>query len=349
MQSPRQSAIAKGDLGYVLAMGQSRFAQGIRLTREALEPLPANDSAAITFQYRRGLFEEKRGNWEAALREYELVPTGRASDPHLNLEAQLPLGKARCLPGLGRTSEAAEILRALIESSPPDSFQAQQAQAQLLDLGSAGEDIGEVCLLPPRVRETAPETLRMNARPGGSATGALVVYGNLTFAVTDANATLDFVRASVHQKPRQGFRTVHVVELAAEPDKVGKYEGSVRLETNDGEHPAIEIPIGVEVTNPVSVSPASMFFGLVKPGETKTATATLVSALPFRATPAVAASPQILTVEVTEADGRTYLVTASLQAPEEPGVLDGTVELAVDVPGLQRVTIPYYAHVTGTD
>ncbi len=340
--SPRHTAIAKGDLGYVAGMGRGDLEEALRLTREALASLPPQSPAAVTFQYRLGWFEERRGNWSAALAEYEQVPEGPASDPHLTLVADLPLGKARCLERLGRLTEAAEQLRRAIHNLPADSSWAKMAQVDLLRLAKAADDIGDAVVLAPCFKKCSPAELRVQLRAGTATTAGLTVTGNPTLEISNVESDTELVRAEVAGGELERASVAHRVRLTIDSATApGPTQAMLKVYTNDPEHPVIDVPVQIDVLSRFTPRPASLFFGFCRPGEIKEAAVTVVSTVPFSASE-TGVIPQGMSVQLVHQDERTLTVTVALTAPNAPGTREGTILVATGLADEPVVTLPYY-------
>jgi len=119
---PQPVAIAKGDLAFVVLAREGKLHEAIILTEEAMEALASSDPAYITFQYRLATFYEQLGEYQEALQQYTRVPEGRASDPHLDRNIGVMLGKARCLWALQEYEKAQAVLEQIMEKWPQEAL-----------------------------------------------------------------------------------------------------------------------------------------------------------------------------------------------------------------------------------
>jgi tetratricopeptide (TPR) repeat protein len=126
---PQSVAIAKGDLAFAVLACEGKLHEAIALTKEAMEALVSSDPVYITFQYRLGTFYEQLGEYQEALQQYTQVPEGRASDPHLDRNIGVMLGKARCLWALQEYEKAQAVLEQIMEKWPQEALKRGVADA----------------------------------------------------------------------------------------------------------------------------------------------------------------------------------------------------------------------------
>jgi len=243
----------------------------------------------------------------------------------------------------GQADEAAAMLRLSLTSAAPDSVLANRAQAELAALAEEFPELGHLAVLPPMFSALSAERIDVTARMGQAATRSVIVSGNATFAILDLSATIG--SASIQQSLLEASGVQRfVVELRTEPmDEMGLVEGLLRLATNDPETPHVEIPVRLEVVSPITVSPETLFFGVVRRGDVGDASARIRSAVPIEFVAVRCDRP--VSVQVSQEEPGQLRVTARLDATGRTGALEGTVELAVRAGSEISVAVPYRAQI----
>jgi hypothetical protein len=168
--------------------------------------------------------------------------------------------------------------------------------------------------------------------------------------VSGASCDLPLIEAVVMQSKLEERGTSQEVQLSVGPRaKMGTYQGAVIIHTNDADNPTVEVSLSVEVVSPITVRPGSFFFGFMKPGETKTATVTLTSTVPFEITDTKVDKLELITVEATKREDGAHQIKATLTAPNQPGTLEGTIEIATDLEAQPAVHIPYFVQISAAE
>jgi hypothetical protein len=152
-------------------------------------------------------------------------------------------------------------------------------------------------------------------------------------------------KVEVGKRQFQGGSRQEITLTLGALEQAGEHDGIVTLETNDPEHERIAVPIHMEVASPIKVTPASWFFGFVKPGESKTCTVTISGAVAFQVKEVRVDRPEVLQVTVTAQGDRSYLVEATLQPPKAAERVEGMVEIVTDLAGQPVIKVEYYGSV----
>jgi tetratricopeptide (TPR) repeat protein len=254
---------------------------------------------------------------------------------------------ARVCAKMRRVDRAAQLLRAAASSPGVSVWDANRAQARLIELARLDPSIRKVAeVLPPTFKGVSPETIALRVRLGEDAVRSVTLRGNPTLKATRVRHELPFLKISLHDPSMMPTESTQLVQLRFSPrERAGKQDCTLLIETNDPQHPIIEVPITVSVLGPVVARPPSAFFGLVAPGESTTMQVTLNSSVPFRVVDAQPDRPELLAVEVSSQTGRACVIQATLRPPNKPGILQGEIELQTNLTSQPAVTIHYYAQV----
>jgi len=270
---------------------------------------------------------------------------GQQRDVPLEQMALAKLRFAELLIGVGQVDEAAQMLREIVQAGP--EWIAESAQMKLLKLAQAHREIGDVAILPPKLKRVWPQKLQLTLKAGEQIKRTIMVMGNPTLELKGVSCDVEFAETGTICRTLEEQGTAQEVSVTVGPaEKAGKYEGTILLDTNDPEKAQVGVPIAVEVLSPITVRPASFFFGFAKPGETKTATVTLSGTVPFEITGTKVDRPELIAVEVTRQQDDSYLVKASLEAPAQPCTLEGDIELSTGLQSQPSAIIRYYAQIS---
>ena len=254
---------------------------------------------------------------------------------------------ASCLADAGEYGAAIGLLRAglpqLASSSMPA---AERMQAALLQMASAeGERVQP--LLPPRLTRVIPAQLRVEVRAGDAAAREIVVVGSSSFRIDGVNCEVPGVTGSVgsHSFTELG-EVVCRVQVAISPRvEVGVFEGVLHIESNGPAEPALRVPLQLAVAQPVAVRPRELFFGFLKPGETKTIKVRLSSERAFAVTRAECDYHADVRVELAKRKRASCVANVTVGAPQRPCTIKGSVRFHTDLDTQAVVEVPFYARV----
>jgi len=132
---------------------------------------------------------------------------------------------------------------------PPEKLVA--AKRQLADVLTKTDQFERAAqIFTPEFQTVRPEQLGAWQQVSEQTTRTVLVSGNLTFSVTAASCELPSVTAVVgeRQSDERERQSHYVIEITFGPkDKVGTYETTLVIETNDPENGVITVPIKVRV------------------------------------------------------------------------------------------------------
>ncbi len=274
--------------------------------------------------------------------EYWKIPT---DERHLSSAEEMLDDSIMAVYGVG---EFVNRLVQTIHEPGPKSEKAKKAQQRFLALARANPEAREI--MAGEFKRVWPEKVTVSLRAGEQVTRTLTVKGDDLFWVRGADCELPWVNA-VLEKETVGRRdNSYTMDLTIGPiENAGTYQTTVVIQTNDPRNHTIRLPVSVEVLSPVTARPDSFFFGFLKTGQDKSATVTLTSTVPFEVTAAQADKPELITVEVTKQEDNSYQIKATLKTPDQPGTLEGNIEVQTDLPGQETVTIPYFVQISAAE
>jgi hypothetical protein len=126
----------------------------------------------------------------------------------------------------------------------------------------------------------------------------------------------------------------------------GYFKDEISLLTNDSSSPRIPISVAANVQAAVSVSPAILNLGRVRPGQVVTQRVLVRAGQPFRLTEMKGRGSE-LTATAPAGEARTlYVVTVTLKAPGQPGPYNGLLEIGTDLKDEPPAKVTAFATVT---
>jgi hypothetical protein len=136
------------------------------------------------------------------------------------------------------------------------------------------------------------------------------------------------------------------LELTLKPENfVGEIADQLSIRTTHAERPLITIPITGRIRGDLKLTPPTVFFGFVKPGEKAEQTVTIESRslAAFTLKDLTPDSPKLRAGTPEQREGR-WVIAISADT-SEPGVVEGKLTVTTDVPGEETLAIPVYAHI----
>lgn len=253
------------------------------------------------------------------------------------------IGKTRLMLGrayhvAGHPEAAAENFRIAFRAVQPDSDTALDAQSELLRLVRDHPDIGDACLLTPHLQSVQPERLTFHMRSGEEAETTLTIRGNLTLTVIKVSSTVPSVVGTVAETP-QCNQSVRIRVKA--DDQIGARDGVIVLETNDDGNQRVEVPVHIEIKQPIVAQPNEVYFGFMMPGKPQSVSIKLCSSIPFSIQSVHANGAGDVTAEVTRTSDRSYLLVCVMDNPPKAGLVRGTITLVTDTACQAQLSIPY--------
>jgi hypothetical protein len=127
------------------------------------------------------------------------------------------------------------------------------------------------------------------------------------------------------------YELITCLEKTAPP---GYIRDHLILVTNDPQPTHIPILVEGQVATPVSVSPVSLFFGVVAPGQTVTKSVVVSGKKPFRITAITSESPCLeAKLPAEKASKSLYVIPVTFTAGREPGSIAKSVRIKTDLDG----------------
>jgi Protein of unknown function (DUF1573) len=126
----------------------------------------------------------------------------------------------------------------------------------------------------------------------------------------------------------------------------GHFKDEITLLTNDPNSPSIPISVSANIQAAVSVSPAILPLGRLKPGQTISREILVRSSQPFKISALQAQKPDLTAIETDPSSAAFHKVTVTLKAPEHPGPYNTTLDVVSDLKDEPPAKLTVFAQVT---
>jgi hypothetical protein len=170
--------------------------------------------------------------------------------------------------------------------------------------------------------------------------------GRSDWQIQEVRSDNPHLTATVTEKSRQGGRITYDLNAILDAETPAGYlNESLWLVTNDARAKNIPVPVDGQVLPSISVSPASLFLGVVQPGGRVTKQLVVRGQKPFRIT-AIRGDCECLQVTVPkDKEAKTlYLIPVTFIAGERAGKITQTVCIETDS-GYAPLKVPAYSVV----
>lgn len=180
-----------------------------------------------------------------------------------------------------------------------------------------------------------PGSINFGEVPAGQAMEQTVTVtrnGSTNWQITDVQSANENLEVELSEPVRQGGRVAYNMLVRLKGDAPAGYlQDSLMLVTNDRAMPQVPIAVEGRVVPPLTVSPASLFVGVVAPGETVTKQLVVRAKTPFRITN-IACEDSAFQFKVGDQARAVHLVPVKFTAPTTPGEIERTIEIQTDLP-----------------
>ena len=156
-------------------------------------------------------------------------------------------------------------------------------------------------------------------------------YGRSGWQIKDvrsANSHLA-VELSEPRRTANGIAYKMLVHLD-EQAPAGPIQDTLTLVTNDPRLPSVGVTVEGRVTPPLTVSPASLFLGVLKPGQVVTKQLVVTGKQPFKIT-GIRCDDSAFAFKTGDAAKKVHLVPVTFTAGDEPGEIERSIEIETDL------------------
>lgn len=198
----------------------------------------------------------------------------------------------------------------------------------------------------------SPGSVDLGVVPRGTARtqrSTLTYHGSVPdWSITKLNTISEHVTAELREVSRSpGGAVQYALTATLNPTApAGYFRDEITLSTSDPSSPTIPVSVTATVQPAVSVAPAVLNLGRLKPGQTVEKVVVVRAGRPFRVVEATA-SASGLSAAVPAADSARPLHTLKvrLTAPEQPGPFHSTLEVLTDLDGEPPARLQAFATI----
>jgi len=196
----------------------------------------------------------------------------------------------------------------------------------------------------------SPDTLAFGAvrkGQGGKVSTKVTFTSDPNWAVTESSSTGGYVKVEHKLDSRSGSTVTYDVTATLEKDcPVGNWTSDIHLKTSNAAVANLRIPVTVNVTTPVAVSPEAVQFGNLSLGDATEKRVVLQSGTPFKILGVKGADDE-LDVKVESREAKPVHVITLSANPKLLGGFTRRVEIVTDNKDQPNVVIPVAAKVVG--
>jgi hypothetical protein len=170
--------------------------------------------------------------------------------------------------------------------------------------------------------------------------------GRSDWRIVEVRSASPHLSGTVTETSRQGGRITYDLKVTLSKDvPVGYLRESVWLITNDQRTKEIPVPVEGQVVGAISVSPSSLFLGVVQPGQSVTKQIVVRGQKPFRIVSVRGDCECLQTTFPKDKEAKSlYLVPVTFTAGEKTGRITQVVHIETDS-GQTVLEVPAYAVV----
>jgi hypothetical protein len=181
---------------------------------------------------------------------------------------------------------------------------------------------------------------------GAEKTISIDYAGRGDWKILGVEPTSPFVKAEVEEVTRNGGHVAY--RLAVSLDKsapVGYVSDELVLKTNDTRSPQFPVKVDAQVVSDLSVSPSSLFLGILQPGQKITKQIVLKGKQPFRVT-GIETGAKGFTFPSTAGEAKSlHLIPITFEAGKEPVKFSEKITIRTDLAEHGRIEVPAYGQI----
>ena len=157
--------------------------------------------------------------------------------------------------------------------------------------------------------------------------------GGADWRIVAAHCENPHLSAAASEVQRSGGQVAYRIAVRLEKQApAGYFTDHVVLETNDAQVRQVAVPVTGTVHARVSVSPDSLFMGLVEPGHTVTRQLVVRSRQPFRVSEVTCDDPGFtLVVQDDGGEKKAHLISVTFEAGKQSGKAEGSIRVATSI------------------
>jgi uncharacterized protein DUF1573 len=163
-------------------------------------------------------------------------------------------------------------------------------------------------------------------------------YGRNTWQIKDVQSANQNLEVELSEPLRQADRVSYkMVVRLKDSAPAGYLNDTLTLVTNNQRMPSVPVALEGQVVSPLSVSPASLFVGVLKPGQSVSKQLVVRAKKPFKIT-GISGGNESLSFKTPEDSKPVHLVPVTFTAGKEAGEFEYSIEIETDLATGGKVT-----------
>jgi hypothetical protein len=168
---------------------------------------------------------------------------------------------------------------------------------------------------------------------GGEAAKEIAVtyYGRNAWQITDVRSANEHLEVELGEARKTGTGVTYKMNVKLKPDApAGPIIDNLVLVTNDPRLPSVSVSVDGRVVPPLSVNPASLFLGVLKPGQVVTKQLVVTGKQPFKVT-GVKCDNAAFAFKTTDVAKKVHLIPVTYTAGAAAGEIEQKIEIETDL------------------
>jgi len=160
---------------------------------------------------------------------------------------------------------------------------------------------------------------------------AVTYYGRQAWQITDVRSANEHLEVELGEAKKTGTGVTYTMSVKVKGDApAGPITDSLTLVTNDSRLPSVSVSVEGRVVPPLSVSPASLFLGVLKPGQVVIKQLVVTGKQPFKVT-GVKCDNASFAFKTTDVAKKVHLIPVTYTAGEAAGEIEQKIEIETDL------------------
>ncbi|HPM81597.1 MAG TPA: DUF1573 domain-containing protein [Candidatus Anammoximicrobium sp.] len=170
------------------------------------------------------------------------------------------------------------------------------------------------------------------AGDGGAAKLEVAYAGSDDWEIVDVLSANQFLEVDLDETTRsRGQVGYHMLVHLKPGAPAGVLQDQLAIVTNEGDGKVLLLPVEGHVTSPLTVSPAALFLGTMKPGETVKKRLVVRGSKPFRILKVQCDDPRCVFDAVADEAKSLHFVTLAFAASGETGEISKVIRIQTDL------------------
>lgn len=161
---------------------------------------------------------------------------------------------------------------------------------------------------------------------------SVTFYGRSNWNIVDVRSANESLEVELSEAVRQQGRTVYQMIVRLKPDAPAGYiNDTLTLVTDDRNVPTVPLAVEGKVTPALTVSPGSLFLGVLEPGQSVTKQLVVRAKKPFKIT-GVRCDGEAFDFKTTDQARPVHLIPVTFTAGNELGEIQQIIEIETSLP-----------------